>query len=51
MKNFNQESWNSSLLKQNWECLGNTENVNDMAILFTNMALDECAPMKTYILK
>ena len=37
MENFNQTTWSNCLLTKNWECLGETENVNDMAIALSKM--------------
>ena len=54
MKNFSITKWNECLAKQEWEKLGETEDVNAMVGHFTeaiNKALDECAPIKTFTLK
>ena len=39
---------------KNWECIGDSDNVNEMAINFSklvNEALGDCAPVKTFISK
>ena len=51
MKNFNATSWNANLATKNWEKIGETENVSEMATTFAklmNEALDEIAPLKTF---
>ena len=51
MKNFNLVNWNQCLATKNWESLGEMENVNEMAVQFSNLvnlALDEIAPVKTF---
>ena len=48
MQNFITQVWNI-LAQQDWEQLGHTEDVNQMANTFThlvNKALDICAPIK-----
>ena len=54
MKNVTAKIWNDSLANRNWECLGETEDPDEMAKLFTikvTEALDECAPVKTFKIK
>ena len=54
MKNVTTKTWNNSLAKRNWEALGETNDPNEMAIIFTERiteALDECAPVKTFKIK
>ena len=54
MKNATPKSWNESLAKRKWELLRETDNPNQMAIIFTEMvteALDECAPLRTFTIK
>ena len=49
MKHFTKESWNQNLAGKNWEDLGTTEDVEEMASMFGNCvekSLDECAPWK-----
>jgi hypothetical protein len=49
MKNFTQQKWTRCLAVKEWEDLGKTEDVNEMAQYFNNrvvQALDECAPWK-----
>ena len=49
MKNFTQQKWIECLAGQEWEDLGRTDDVNEMAQYFNNKvveALDECAPWK-----
>jgi hypothetical protein len=49
MKNFTQQKWTGCLAGKEWEDLGKTEDVNEMAQYFNNRvveALDECAPWK-----
>ena len=49
MKNFTQEKWKLQLAMKNWEKIGETEDVNEMAQHFNEKvieALDECAPIK-----
>jgi len=49
MKNFTQQKWIECLAGKEWEDLGRTENVNEMAEDFNNKvkaALDVCAPWK-----
>ena len=38
MKNFNSQDWNKCLAGKNWEELGRTEDVNEMADLFDLLA-------------
>ena len=50
-KSLTKESWCNNLIAKNWEELGSTENVDDMAKIITNLvseSLDECAPVKTF---
>ena len=54
MKNFNSNIWNETLAVQNWEAIGQTENVHEMASLLSasvNNALDVCAPKKKFVIK
>ena len=54
MKNFTEEKWKLSLAKQDWESIGETENVDEMTETLNNnvtKALDECAPFKTIIVR
>ena len=54
MKNFNSQDWNRCLAGKNWEELGRTEDVNEMAELFSrevNEALDICAPVKKFTIR
>ena len=54
MKNFNTQHWNETLAMQDWEVIGNTEDVHVMATLFSGMvnsALDVCAPKKKFTIK
>jgi hypothetical protein len=47
MKNFSQQKWTGCLAGKEWEDLGKTEDVNEMAQYFNKRvveALDECAP-------
>ena len=49
MKNFNTQVWNDTLARQNWEAIGNIEDVTEMATPFSskvNSALNVCAPIK-----
>ena len=49
MKNFTQEKWLQHLAGKNWEAIGETENIEEMAKKFSglmNEALDEQAPIK-----
>jgi hypothetical protein len=49
MKNFTQQKWTGCLAGKEWEDLGKTEDVNEMAQYFNKRvveALDECAPWK-----
>jgi len=49
MKNFTQHKWIKCLAGKEWEKLGRTEDVNEMAEDFNNKvkaALDVCAPWK-----
>jgi hypothetical protein len=49
MKNFTQQKWIECLAGKEWEDLGRTEDVNEMAEDFNNKvkaALDVCAPWK-----
>ena len=49
MKNFTQEKWLQHLAGKNWEAIGETENIEEMAKKFSglmNEALDELAPIK-----
>ena len=49
MKNFTQEKWKQQLAMKDWEKIGETEDVNEMAQHFNEQvieALDECAPIK-----
>ena len=51
MKNFNVQHWNETLASQNWEEIGNSEDVNEMATMLSglvNKALDICAPRKKF---
>jgi hypothetical protein len=48
MKNFTQSNWIQILVETEWEKLGETEDVNDMAECFNanvTKALDICAPL------
>ena len=48
------KNWNDSLATKNWESLGQMENVNEMALAFSNLindALDEIALLKTFTIK
>ena len=54
MKNFNNTIWNETLAAQNWEKIGQTENVHEMATILSasiNTALDICAPKKVFVIK
>ena len=54
MKNFSEENWKSCLLQQDWEKLGRTEDVHEMADMFDeniSKALDECVPFKKIIIR
>ena len=54
MKNFTQTGWKECLAAKRWERLGETEDVEEMAKFFNETvveALDECAPVKTVIIK
>ena len=45
-----QANWLQNLAAKKWECIGETECVNEMAVQFSNLvnkALDETAPLKT----
>ena len=49
MKNFTQEKWKQQLAMKDWEKIGETEDVNEMAQHFNEQvieALDECAQTK-----
>ena len=51
MKNFTKENWNRSLARGEWEKIGQTEDVNEMAAILNEQitkSLDECAPMKEF---
>jgi hypothetical protein len=50
MKNFTQSNWIQSLVETEWEKLGETEDVNEMAECFNanvTKTLDICVPLKT----
>ena len=54
MKNFTHTRWMECLSKQRWESIGETENVNEMAVHLSelmNSALDECAPLTKITIK
>ena len=54
MKNFNQPNWLQCLAAKNWESIGDTECVNEMAVQFSklvNEALDDIAPIKTVTIR
>jgi len=49
MKNFTHQKWTVCLAGKEWEDLGKTEDVNEMAQYLNNRvveALNECAPWK-----
>ena len=49
-KFLTKESWCNNLITKNWEELGKTENIDEMAEIITSLvseSLDECAPVKT----
>ena len=51
MKSFTKEKWKECLMRGEWEKLGQTEDLEDMAKDFTVIvteALDECAPIKKF---
>ena len=51
MKNFTEEKWKLSLAEQDWESIGETENIDEMTEILNNnvtKALDECAPVKEF---
>ena len=54
MKNYSTEKWNLTLAKQNWESIGETEDVDMMVNNFTECmgkALDEMAPMRNFTIR
>ena len=49
-KSLTKLSWCNNLVMKNWEELGTTENVEEMAEIITKLvseSLDECAPLKS----
>ena len=51
MKNFTKEGWTECLAQKRWEKIGETEEVEEMAKIFTEItkeALDEYAPIKKF---
>ena len=50
-KNLTKEVWCKSLILKNWEDLGLTEDIDEMAEKMNEhvlAALDQCAPIKTF---
>ena len=50
-KSFTKESWCNNLNMKNWEDLGSTEDIDEMAKIITTFvteSLDECAPVKIF---
>ena len=53
-KNFTTERWNESLKNQNWDPVINEQDLDVKVSMFTeiiNKALDDVAPLKTFIVK
>ena len=51
MKKFTPKNWTDSLMKQNWETIGETEDVDQMVedlTKYMTIALDEVAPMTNF---
>ena len=51
VKHLTKESWSESLIMKNWEDLGQTDDVDEMAVkmnIHVLDALDQCAPVKTF---